>query len=210
MELERIAPEPLSKRPDGAVEASLAIQSVARSRVERAKLRESRAAERDLDVSLAAVAVSQLVPVGETFAFSKLSAAELSLTSLSALGRYPHLTSLQLSHNKLRSLAPLACLCSLRTLAATNNLLTSFDLAVAAATATTPTGRGLTFADLRCNALQHTGLLGEHTELTELRLDANCLSSLAGLSPLRQLRKLSVSRNRLTDVSDLHDAAPHL
>lgn len=212
-DLERLLPVsqgPASRKPAGADEASLVIQAAARSSRDRALLQNSRTSECDLDASLAATAVSELMPVGHTFAFCTLKAPSHSITSLSALDRYPHLTSMDLSHNKLRSLAPLAQLRSLRALTVRDNLLLNFDLPGAAGLCGPFVGRGLSSLDIRSNALRHTGMLSEHADLTELILDSNCLTSLAGLAGLRQLRRLSVSHNRLSDVSDAQDAFPCL
>jgi hypothetical protein len=201
---------PVSMKAAGADEASLLIQAAARSRRDRALLQRSRTSECELDADLAASAVSELLPVGHTFAFCRLSAPSRSISSLSALDRYPHLTSLDLSHNKLRSLAPLAHLLSLRALTVRDNLLLSFDLPVPSGLCGTFVPRGLSFLDIGSNALRHTGRLSEHLDLTDLTLDSNCLTSLAGLAGLRRLRRLSVARNRLSDVSDAQDAFPSL
>ena len=201
---------PATNRPAGADEAALSIQAAARSRLDRRKLAHSRTNERDLTVSLASTLVSELQMVGQSFAFSKLSATNMALKSLSALVRYPHLTSIDLSQNKLRSLASLCALRSLRSLCVRDNLLLTFDLPVPRELSKLAEPKGLTSLDIRGNALQHTGAIGEHLDLTELALDNNCLTSLGGLGALHQLRRLSASGNRITDISDLNRALPHL
>lgn len=187
----------------------MVLQAAQRRRRERQRLRSSRATQCDLTAEMAAAAVSQLLPVGTSFAFTELIAPGLSLSSLSAVHRYPHLASVDVSHNFIRSLAPLSSLHSLRSLSAHNNLLLHFDLRVAASFPTCLSA-GLTRLDLRSNALLQVGAIAEHAELTELRLDGNMLRSLAGVARLGLLRTLTAARNRLIDISDLDGISPHL
>ena len=126
-------------------------------------------------------------------AYLTLSLAEQQLSDISALSRFPYLTSLDLSHNPLTSLAPLSSLPHLSSLNLSHCSLSIFTLS-------SPLSSLLTLS-LSHNLLTSLPSLSLHPFLTSLSLSHNLLPSLPPLSSLLHLRNLDTSHNALTTLS---------
>ena len=138
---------------------------------------------------------------GRTFGFTRLCAHEQGLGGeivVSAMATLTSLTHVDLSSNRLISLAGLEALPALSTLLASHNRLeTALDFAAPAS------GSRLRVADLSAceiNAFSHHA--ASHPLLEEMLLDGNALASLEGIGVFRALHTLSCASNQL------HDATP--
>eukprot|EP00900_Chrysochromulina_parva_P016450 jgi/Chrpa1/24806/Chrysochromulina_OHIO_Genome00004506-RA len=126
-----------------------------------------------------------------------------------ALRGLPHLTAVDLSDNRLTSLAGLEALPLLNSLVCRNNrLMGVLDYRAPAL------GSRLSSADLRDNAIAgavslppdaegHAVGIEVHTQLETLLLDGNRLRSLRGVGAARRLRTFSAARNSIQDTSGL-------
>ena len=137
---------------------------------------------------------------GITFGHTKLLAPEKGLSGelvREALTDLRHLTFVDLSGNRLCSLAGLVALPALSTLVAPhNNLVDALDFAAP------PAGSRLRRVNLCDCSIGHISAhASSHIFLEELQLDGNRLTSLDGLGGLAELQTLSCAANLLHDAT---------
>eukprot|EP00906_Rhabdomonas_costata_P038396 RCo054171 len=148
----------------------------------------------------AALSVLGRTTTGLSLAFLKVDLCNLWLSDVEVLRGYPALQDVALHNNRLTSLAPLEALPDLLRLVASKNRLSSVE-------ATARLSAAVNYLDLSTNSLPAVPRVCHMTQLTELYLDENQLSSLEGVQGLPMLRVLSARRNALTSLSVLRGCA---
>ena len=122
----------------------------------------------------------------------KLSLVGFDLSSLEGLEQLTALQVLDVSHNDLTDLSPLAEL-SLNELYAADNQLTA-----------APSMETLVYLDLSGNDLTELGPLARDYRLSSLNVGSNQILDLAPLAELTSLRSLNISGNGLTNISPIY------
>ena len=144
-------------------------------------------------------------PDGLSFAFRSLHVpASEAITCLrQSLRDLPHLTTVNISGNRVTSLEGLELAPNLHQLLAAGNALNRvLDYSPPFCR---PALCCLTHADLSNNMLTSLRGVEQHPNLNTLILDGNRIASLAGIEHLTQLRELSVASNQLRCVGHLAD-----
>ena len=204
---------------DMVTEAAVRVQAAMRAKVAKNEVERRRSSEifkpsQSLSLELLKPRASAIAPTadGLGFAHTRCDASGLRLGgSLVGVGCLRHLRTLDLSDNRLISLAGLEELPALATLVCKRNrLLTVLDFPAAPGLA----GSSLRHADLRGNAISGAVSMPPessnggrplgvqaHAKLEALLLDENQLRSLRGLAAVPQLTLLSAASNQLIDTA---------
>ncbi|TKX21950.1 leucine-rich repeat-containing protein 7 [Elsinoe australis] len=129
-----------------------------------------------------------------------LDASHNSLTNLTAWDRLMNLQYLDVSHNEITSLDGLGCLVHLREIKASHNQIISLNGIVDM--------EGLLKLDVSHNEMHTADFSHCHwTQLESLDMSSNALTGVYGLDTLSELRHLSVSNNKLSQLRLTEDSA---
>ena len=128
---------------------------------------------------------------------TQLNLAHNSISDISPLADLTNLTSLELWNNDLSDISPLADLTNLTSLGLRSNSVS--DISPLADLT------NLTSLDLWANDISDISALGNLTQLTVLYLRANDISDISALADLTNLTRLDLSENDISDISALAD-----
>ena len=174
---------------------------------------------KELTVKNMVVNAEELPMIGRLPSLQKLTLDGCSLSTAAGLEWATELTSLNLSNNTIRNIAPLSSCVKLQQLNLSHNALNDLT-ALAGLTAITQldvsfnnittlssigTMTGLTQLVVGNNALTEIAVVQQLPALTKLDLSCNSVSDIAPLSVCKGLTDLNVSDNSLTDISILAD-----